>query len=939
MTVTSHPTPLMRLTTRTTGLVAVVALLMPLILHLYVSWDNIDKHLATELRIHTLFLNKFISNQPTSWNVSGIRMTSLLQDIHEPGTSVRVIALFENRELEVGALDEPLAWPRLTRSGILYDFGDPVGRVEITLSLQEMLLPLLITLLVGLALAWLIFFPLRYLTMRIVEQSMSALIEGKELAERANRSKSDFFANMSHEIRTPMNAIIGLTDLALKGEIPGRSRDYLHKIHASSRSLLRIINDLLDFAKIDSGNLHLESTPFEIREIFDRLADLFRQQAAEKGVALILSVASECRTTLLGDPLRLEQILMNLVGNALKFTPSGGSVELGVERLSTIPSPVELRFFVRDTGIGIPESIAKQLFQPFVQADRSTTRKHGGTGLGLTICKRLVELMQGEITLESTPGEGSTFSFTVTLPAVALPDERALRLHAPEELHGTPVLLIGEENAQRNAVEAMLRLFAFQVLPALDGQQAVEIARAELECGRSIRLAVIDICQPGDDGHETVRLLHRSQALLDAGCRTLRLLPPDPDGLSIAHGADTVLNGVLEKPVNCSRLLDAILYLSGQDALPWNATERTTPDLTDLQQRLTGARVLLVEDNAINRQVAEENLRHVGIEVSSAENGFEAVQMVIEGDFDLVLMDIQMPEMDGHAATRVIRSDFRFTDLPILAMTAHALEEDREASLKAGMNGHITKPIETGPLFEALLQWIRPREGIGGSGAGSPPDKPALPCDLPDLIHGIDLQEALQRVNGNGALLKKLLTEFRADHAGVVAHLRPLLESLLPMDLSKAAHLLHSVKGIAGNLAARGVHAAAVELEISLKNRVRVQWPELLNRLDTEMAFLVEAIDRSCVSAGNHPNGPSDAKSPCIDPKSCAALLKELRFEIKNNSYQAIEIAARLAPCVPPGTATRLHDQMVQALDGIHFDAALRLWEPLAEAMGVVMDP
>ncbi|MBF0262769.1 MAG: response regulator [Magnetococcales bacterium] len=933
-----NPTiPLLRFTTRTTALVAVAAILLPIALHLFVAWDNIDKHLSTELRIHTLFLNKFISIQPKGWSVAGIRMQALLQDIHEPGTAVRVVHIAPNRELEVGVFEEPLPWPHLTRAGTLYDFGDPVGRVEITLSLRPLLLPFLFTLLGGLGLAWLVFFPLRYLTLKIVRQSVSALIEAKNIAEKANRAKSDFFANMSHEIRTPMNAIIGLTELALKGEIPLKTRDYLYKINTSSQSLLRIINDLLDFAKIDSGHLHLEIIPFQMHDIFDRITDLFRLQAAEKGVALILSVAGACRTTLLGDPLRIEQILMNLVGNAIKFTPSGGSVELGVERRATdSDSRVELRFFVRDTGIGIPEERSAQLFQPFVQADLSTTRKHGGTGLGLTICKRLVELMEGRIWLESAPGQGSTFSFTVTLGTTESPQSPD-PLALPEEMHGMRVLLIGADNPQRQAVEAMLRLFSLRVEVVVDGRQAVEIARLTSRPAQPIRMAVIDVTRPDQNEDETPRLLRNCQTLRDADCKTLRLIPPQPDGTQHRASRPEDQDALLEKPINCARLHDAILRLCGHEAVVTVSRDQTGPSLAELRTRLTGARILLVEDNAINRQVAEENLRHVGIEVDVAGNGCEAVQKVGETPYDLVLMDIQMPEMDGHAATRVIRSDVRFAELPILAMTAHAMEADREASLASGMNGHITKPIHRAELFDTLLRWIPPRARIGAERVATSDEAPATAGAFQDNSACIDLVEALERVSGNQRLLMKLLAEFRRDHADTPGRLPPLLASHLPADLAKASSMIHTIKGIAGNLAATRLHAAAVELEISVKNRVRVQWPELVTRLEREMTVLAEAIDRMTHHGVQPPPERLSGSTP--DPERCRALLEALGQEIRSHGFQTLEIAERLRPCAPQGEALDLLEKLMHAADSIDFEGAERLWEPLARAMGCTGDP
>ncbi|MBF0628026.1 MAG: response regulator [Magnetococcales bacterium] len=782
-----YATPLLRLITHTAAWVALLAVLLPVGIHAYLDWDHINKRLDTELRIHTLFLNKFISNQPLVWGSAGIRMQSLLEDIHASGTSVQVFARHKGQEIEAGALPERLPWPRLTRQSPLYDYGEPVGRVEITLSMRAELLPILWTLGGALLLGWVVFFPLRIMTLRIVRQAMDALMQAKDLAEEAKRTQADFFANMSHEIRTPMNAVIGLTGLALQGEGAPRTRDYLKKIASSSHALLRILNDLLDFAKIDAGRLALETMDFRLGELFVHLDELFRLQAEEKRLRWRITPGENAALLLHGDPMRLEQVLINLIANALKFTPSGGVVEVGIQEVARLESGLRLHFFVRDTGIGIAPEQAARLFQPFVQADHSTTRKHGGTGLGLAICKNLVELMGGEIWLESLPGEGTTFHFTTVFS---------------------------------------------------------------------------------------------------------RSGPQD--------GADSVIL-----------------------VSPWQRVDQTL-DLQPLRNRLAGARVLLAEDNAINRQVAEENLRSVGIVVEAAENGLEAVRKVTLQTFDLVLMDVQMPEMDGYAATRLIRANARFQDLPVLAMTAHAMEADRQASLEAGMNGHLTKPIDRKLLFDALLAWIHPREGLGVAGLeeSEKPEEPGVVADapvVPDHLDGVDLPAALERLNGNWPLWQQLIRQFCADYAQAPEQLRQVLSDPSPEGFRQIERLLHTIKGGGANLAAVDLQAAARALEQAVKNRDSGQWSHLLTRFSREL-YRLSALAAQLPADAQASFSSSASFAPTHDPVRLAELLRELASALQCRDLNAETWLQELRPFLAHEEEHRIHARMTEALDRYDFD-------------------
>ncbi|MBF0124291.1 MAG: response regulator, partial [Magnetococcales bacterium] len=590
-----------------------------------------------------------------------------------------------------------------------------------------------------------------------ISYTLANLIEQqrrKQETADANRFKSDFLANMSHEIRTPMNAIMGLADLALQHQPPLKIADYLTKIADSSRFLLHIINDVLDFSKIEANKLELEQTDFLLQDIFDHLTDLFRVQVANKQLELIFCASQECYYQLRGDPLRLEQILMNLVSNAIKFTDQG-TIEVKVVTLQQSDDRVTLQFSVHDTGIGMTDQQATRLFQPFTQVDSSTTRRFGGTGLGLSISKRLVEMMDGRIWVNTVPEQGSTFYFTI-------PYQRILE---PEKV------------------------------------------------------------------------------------RTIA------------------------------------------------STQRAVVDVTDIRQRIGTARILLVEDNAINQQVACELLENIGLTVTIAANGLEACTKVAETHFDAVLMDIQMPQMDGYTATNRIRSDPRHHNLPIIAMTAHAMSGDRNRCLQAGMNDHVSKPINKQQLYATLLEWIQPRTGLGLG--------PVVQAVLPDndgsicpALAGIDHIAALERFNGNQRLFRSVLSEFHRDYAQAAATLRSNLTSQHPKDLQSAAQLLHTVKGLAGNLSAHRLFQAASSLEQQFGQPIT----HLLPQLDEFEAALLEVIDAIAAMKQSPRATDGPVGTIPLDHVAIQTLLLQLGQAINNEEFESQRCFDRLAPLLTYGS-------------------------------------
>jgi signal transduction histidine kinase/CheY-like chemotaxis protein/HPt (histidine-containing phosphotransfer) domain-containing protein len=646
---------------------------------------------------------------------------------------------------------------------------------------------------------------------------MEDLDEARNEAQDATKAKSEFLANMSHEIRTPMNAIMGMAHLALKTDLTAKQYDYLKKVDISAKSLLGIINDILDFSKIEAGKMDMESVDFQLEDTLDNISTLVGIKTQEKGLELLFKTDPSVPRALVGDPLRLGQILINLSNNAVKFTDAG-EIVVSTELVKKDGAQVTLKFSVQDTGIGMTEKQAAKLFQPFAQADSSTTRKYGGTGLGLTISKRLAEMMGGEIWVESEQGQGSTFSFTANF---GLGKEKAKRRYKPaSEMRGMKVLVVDDNATSRDILQEMLESFTFEVTVAASGAEAI----TELESAgedKSFELVVMDWKMPGMDGIEaSKRIKHH---------KDLDRIPPII--LVTAYGREEVmqqaeevgLEGFLLKPVNPSMLFDTIMQAFGEAVPESSRIAQRHEQEAEALKHIQGAHVLLVEDNEINQQVAKEILEGAGLNITLANNGQEAIDAIQKNEYDAVLMDVQMPVMDGYTATGKLRKDQRFKELPIIAMTAHAMAGDADKSIAAGMSDHVTKPIDPDQLFATLQKWIKPvaeRTVVPKSPVRDEPAEPdqTVPLEegLPESLPGFDLTAGLSRLMGNERLYRKLLLDFGTNYGAVAGEIRQALDA---KDFNQAHSLVHNLKGLAGNLAATDLQAAAVAMETLVKGQ------------------------------------------------------------------------------------------------------------------------
>ncbi len=677
----------------------------------------------------------------------------------------------------------------------------------------------------------------------LMAQNEELSIARKE-AEQATKSKSDFLANMSHEIRTPMNAIIGLSHLCLNTELNERQYDYIEKVYSASKSLLGIINDILDFSKIEAGKLEIEEVSFNLDECLDNLSSIMVVKAQEKGVELMFDMHPDVPCHIVGDPLRLGQILLNLVSNAVKFTEKGAII-VHIKLLSQTSEQVELEFRVKDPGIGMTEEQCAKLFKSFSQADSSTTRKYGGTGLGLAISKQLIEMMHGNINVKSVVGKGTTFTFNAKFDRVD--DDTARTDVLPRDLEGLKVLVVDDLVCTLQMLKLTLSSFSFDVTTARSGREAVAAVKQADAAGEPFQLILLDWLMPEMSGLETASIV-----------QSLKLQPTPPIIIMTAYGREEVLQQinkihieeVLMKPFTPSTLLDYIMGVFGQHndiSLTRGKADKWSLKPPD---EISGAKILLAEDNLINQQVAEDLLCEAGIEIVIANNGLEAVELVEKGDFDLILMDIQMPEMDGFEATNIIRGKKNCADLPIIAMTANALKKDYEECLAAGMNDHIGKPIDPENLYQTLLRWL-PEIKHGSAELSAPVSSGQVVekqesnkdhDDITGFLPGIDMEIGLKPLRGNKKLYFKLLNDFVTDHC---EDTNIIIEAIAWGDFELAQRTAHTIKGVAGTIGAVALADVAREVEQNAAARDAVKLADSTGQLEDFMSIVIDGLRSS----------------------------------------------------------------------------------------------